>query len=177
MLWVWSPVLTVFPASCHLKKKEVRECVCVCVCVRVCVCVCARRRVSFSLVCGGDRRSPVPVACLSTPESAWVPGVPLHFLGSGMILFNYLFGLTLVFLGHYICFLFSLNYISNIYTQWRKLGKYGIQEKITLTPKPPCRNDSHLLMYPARHLVLQNWDDTYLSLYCFPLPRLWHAVS
>ena len=163
-------------------------CVCACVCVRVptpaCefligvwVFPCVSGWASRGWLRGGDRRSPVPVACLSTPESAWVPRVPLHFLGSGMILFNYLFGLTLVFLGHYICFLFSLNYISNIYTQWRKLGKYGIQEKITLTPKPPCRNYSHLLMYPARHLVLQNWDDTYLSLYCFPLPRLRHAVS
>ena len=141
MLWVWLPVLTVFPASCHLKKKEVQECMCVC----VCVCVCPRWRVSFSLVCEfsrvflGERAeagcrveaagSPVPVACLSTPESAWVPRVPLHFLGSGMILFNYLFGLTLMFLGHYICFLFSLNYISNIYTQWRKLENTEYRKK------------------------------------------------
>ena len=125
MLWVWLPVLMVFLASCHLKKKEVQECVCVC----VCVCVCTRRRVSFSLVCGfscvfpgeaGCRvetaGSPVPVGHLSTPESAGCPGSLSISLGLGMIHFNYLFGLTLMFLGHCICFLFSLNYISNIYS-------------------------------------------------------------
>ena len=94
MLWVWLPVLTVFPASCHLKKKEVQECVCACMCVCVPTPACeflvgvwvfprVSGWASRGWLQGGDHRKPSPCGTSVYPGSAWVPRVPLHFPGSG----------------------------------------------------------------------------------------------
>jgi hypothetical protein len=43
-------------------------------------------------------------------DASRVPDITLHSQGLGMIVFNYLFGFTPIFLDYYICFEFSVNY-------------------------------------------------------------------
>ena len=123
-----------------LRKRKCRsESVCVCVrawapacefltvCVRVHVCF----RVSEARLAAGRRQSVWPVC---PPRSQTGCPVTLSISSSlGMILFDYLFGFTPIFLCYYICFLFSLNYKSNICSM-KKIWKIKKTGKITLAP-------------------------------------------
>ena len=138
MLWVWLPVLMVFLASCHLKKKEVQECVCVC----VCVCVCARAGVWASHWCVGfpvcfwvrlaAGRRPQEVQSLwdiCPPQSQ--PGArgpsPFPWVWEWFLLITSLVWLS-CFWATASAFYF-LSITSAIYIQWRKLGNYRLQGK------------------------------------------------